>query len=403
MVKYRWMLAVGIVLLMAGVFHPAASAESAYFLSSSVEVSFGTSLDFTVQVASEPMLEKLYLFLQPESTDLVLLEVPVTQQSNELRFALAPDSLPLRTFGDVIYWFQAEFSDGTSRESGQYRFAYNDDRFNWRALQTDHFRLYWYEGDLTFATAAVNVAENSYNDLALDYGDVYEGQVIDLFLYGSRAALLDTLSGSAAGWEAAHADPELGQVLMWIAPGPDQRSEMNRQIPHELAHLFTYQVVGGQYQNQPVWLLEGLAAIAQLEQDPSYPQLLQDAADDLRLIPLNSLCSAFPAQGDAVYLAYAQSESFVRYLRTRHGNDALLALLREYASGTSCESGFQNVYGIPLDRMATMWQREVLGVSSSLVLLEKAAPWLLFLLLTVLLPIGLSLFHPARPAEAENA
>ena len=93
----------------------------------------------------------------------------------------------------------------------------------------------------------------------------------------------------------------------------------------------------------------------------------------------------------------------MRYQRTRHGNDALLALLRESASVTIGEAGFQNVYGMPLDRMVTVWQREVLGVSSSLVLLEKAAPWLLFLLLTVLLPIGLSLFHPARPAEAENA
>jgi hypothetical protein len=286
--------------------------------------------------------------------------------------------------------------------SEQYRFTYLDDRFQWRALQTDHFRLYWYDGDLAFATAAVNTAENSFAKLSAELTAPLNLAVIDVFVYGSRSALQDTLSSSVYGWVAGHADPELGQMLLSIAPGADQKMEMERQIPHELAHLLTYQLTGQNYRYQPVWLLEGIATNAEFSLDPSYRQTLTRAAEEQRLIPIRDLCDHFPAGGEEVYLAYAEAQSFVQFLKEKKGNDGLSSLLAEYASGTACDAGFENVYGISLQQMEYRWQQHTFGFNPFFLLLGQMSPYLLLLLMVALLPLLLSVLRSKIPGKSNR-
>lgn len=353
------------------------------FLDAYADVKFGEAVDFNLSLGDPQQIQTLYLFIQPESGNLAYYEVPVGA-TDLTQYQLDPRSVPLRAFSDVVFWYQADLVTGEQVNSEEYRFTYLDNRFEWQALQTDHIRLYWYEGDLTFATNAINIAEQSYQTLQSRYGDMFAGSVIDVFVYGSTAELQDTLTQSAFDWVAGHADPELGQVLLSIAPGAEQRIEMERQLPHELTHLFLYRFNGGQVESQPAWLMEGLASNLEKTPNPDYRQVLANAVSEQRLIPVSTLCKTFPTGGEEVYLAYAESASFVAYLEETHGNDKLRALLQEYAAGTGCEQGFLNVYEITLGQMEGRWHQSVLGINRVTALLQKSAPYVLLLAVLVI-------------------
>ena len=353
------------------------------FLDAYADVKFGEVVDFNLSLDDPQLIQTLYLFIQPESGNLAYYEVPIGA-TDLTQYQLDPRSVPLRAFSDVVFWYQADLVTGEQVNSEEYRFTYLDNRFEWQALQTDHIRLYWYEGDLTFATNAVNIAEQSYQTLQSRYGDLFAGSVIDVFVYSSTAALQDTLTQSAFDWVAGHADPELGQVLLSIAPGAEQRIEMERQLPHELTHLFLYRFSGGQVESQPAWLMEGLASNLEKTPNPDYQQVLSKAVSEQRLIPVSTLCKAFPTGDEGVYLAYAESASFVAYLEETHGNEKLRTLLQEYAEGIGCEQGFLNVYGITLGQMEGRWQQSALGINRAAALLQKSAPYLLLLAVLVI-------------------
>ena len=79
-------------------------------------------------------------------------------------------------------------------------------------------------------------------------------------------------------WVAGHANPDLGVVLVSIAPGENQSMEMERQIPHELAHVLLYRLTGPAYANLPNWLTEGIASQVEGYPNADYTQVLTASA-----------------------------------------------------------------------------------------------------------------------------
>ena len=56
-------------------------------------------------------------------------------------------------------------------------------------------------------------------------------------------------------------------------------------------------------------------------------------------MPIADICDAFPLDASRAYLAYAKSQSFVRFLRDTYGTASLQALVSAYADGLGCEQG----------------------------------------------------------------
>lgn len=114
---------------------------------------------------------------------------------------------------------------------------------------------------------------------------------------------------------------------------------METLIPHELAHVMLYRSVGEGYASLPVWLSEGIASLAELYPNPDYEQALTVASQDASLLPIAELCDTFPLDASRASLAYAESQSFVRFVRDIYGSSTLFLLISAYADGMSCEQG----------------------------------------------------------------
>ena len=165
---------------------------------------------------------------------------------------------------------------------------------------------------------------------------------MDIYAYASAKDMQEILQSIKKNWIGAHADPDLGVMVLSLPEGPEQRLEMERQIPHELMHILLYKMVGAGYVNLPAWLSEGLASVAELYPNPDYLVLLENAHNKGNLPSIISLCQSFPRDASGAFLAYAQSASFTRYLHQRFGSSGMERLVRQYADGLDCERGIRS-------------------------------------------------------------
>ena len=188
-------------------------------------------------------------------------------------------------------------------------------------------------------------------------------------------------------WVSGHASPELGVVMISIPPGPEQGIEFERQVPHELTHVLLYQSLGPNYNRLPIWLTEGLATTAEIYPNPDLEAALAAAVKTNSLLPLADLCAAFPPDTGRAFLAYAQSQSFVRFLLDNYGATGFSALISAYADGMDCEQGARRALEQPLSQLEARWRESALGENRSGVIAANLFPYLLVLGVVLFVPV----------------
>ncbi len=138
------------------------------------------------------------------------------------------------------------------------------------------------------------------------------------------------------------------------------------------------------------------------EPDPSLQRVLDEAVSDGVLLSLETLCasnfSSLPPH-DAT-LAYAQSESAVRYITNRYGMSQIRALVTAYADGLSCSGAVERVLGISLTTLETQWHGELARSVASTPRQEVSlAPWIVAWVVSVVLALLFISPQPHSPEE----
>jgi hypothetical protein len=227
---------------------------------------------------------------------------------------------------------------------------------------------------------------------------------LKIYVYSSSRDLQSALLLNNQPWIAGHATPDLGQVMISIPSGPEQKLELERQVSHEIMHILQYQQVGQDFRQQPVWLLEGMASIAELYPNPEYQYVLTTSANNHELLPFNTLCASFPRESSGAYLAYAQSESFVRFLYQTYGSSGLVTLMEQYQDGLGCEEGLSAAFGLGLGQMEYRWKQEMLGMNAAGLALRNLSPYLVLMgLLAAAALLALLPFAFKKPNQKASA
>ncbi len=126
-------------------------------------------------------------------------------------------------------------------------------------------------------------------------------------------------------------------------------------LAHEITHAVIFRILGPASGALPLWFNEGLAQY-ESGSEPDDATVAEAAANDT-LIPLRELAYSFPEKSSA--LAYAQSESAVRYLVATHGTSAPRILLHELARTGSLEAAMRRAANVSPDRFAADWAAKV--------------------------------------------
>lgn len=362
---------------------------------------FGESIEFSATISTEDQIAEVLLLMQVAGGSDVQVHPVMVGEDGYTSLEIDLTEYPLDAFSKYEYWFQVNSTNGETFTSSRKDFFYLDNRFQWNILDSKPIKIHWYSGELDFANEVLDIAwaafESTQNLLP-----VFLPETMDIYVYEDLSAMQEALPDNAKNWIAGHADPSQGVVLLSLPPGPDQKLEMERQIPHELMHIAMYYTDANVYTHLPAWLNEGFASLAELNPDPEHQVMLERAFDTDQLLPLSSLCTIFPIDSQEASLAYAESASFTAYLRDRFGDPGLNKLMAAYASRLDCERGVESALGTDLAELENNWIRTNFAGNALMITIQEYLPWmiLLFVILTGPIIIGIVIFLK-RPTRIE--
>ena len=219
-----------------------------------------------------------------------------------------------------------------------------------RKFESRHFTMR-FEGreDPALVWALLERLESAYRDVGRQLG-AFPGNRVPVMLYteGEFPA-----HASVPHWAQGLFDGQIRLAVSWAALG-DER--LDKTLRHEYTHALVHARTGG---NVPTWLSEGLAIASENRDTDDAREVMRNAG---RLIPLHELHGSFltlpPPQ---VALAYAESETAVRYLLARHGEAAVRTLLRRLGEARAFTTAIQDVTGGTYAEFQSAWMRSLTG------------------------------------------
>jgi len=362
-----------------------------------VEYSFGEEIAFQIEYESDKPIESITLSIHAPGlpTFVGAVSIPADGEGN---FVYAVSDRPLPAFSNISYDYQFILESDEIVESPEYEFTYLDNRFHWQELIEEPFKIYWYEGEITLAQEVLDAAlygQTKTLELLMQPPD---SQPIVIFIYSSAEELQTSLTAVGQTWLSGYADPARGSVVVALPPAVDQPLEIQRLIPHEIAHILLYRFLGAEFSYLPAWLNEGFASQMEIYSLPEYRLILERAYDSRDLIPFLHLCQAFPADPDLARLAYAQSDALVDYIQQEYGLPGLQSMIYAYDQGVSCERGIEMALGISLQTLDQEWQRNTFAQGT----LKLYIYLLVGLLLVLILALAGFIFYKTRTDPSDG-
>jgi hypothetical protein len=345
---------------------------------------FGQVMVFSLLATSEADIEEVTLFVRapelPATLTIPLAVAPGGQVAVEYHLDLTQVRLP--PFATVTFWWRLSDSAGRTLAMPEAQIEYADDQFEWRQMERESggglYRVYWAGDDHALGSVALDVVDEVTPRLRAILPINWSGP-LRIYVYPSANDLRAALRLTGYDWIGAHAQPELGVILVTVSNPRTAVVELRQSIPHELSHLLLYQATGAGYEAVPAWFDEGLATFFEPILSPTYESVLQEAVRNGQTIPFADLCQAFPALEERAILAYAQSASLIRLIQAEYGNHALNQLVRAYADGADCQSGVKRVLGLSLIELNGRWLRSQQPQTGLEQFLRQNALWLVIL------------------------
>ena len=322
---------------------------------------FGREIVFTQPVVVDRGVERVEILVETPGSlgpfvTPVELTAPSGSQTLSHRIELSDGHVTPNT--PFTARWRVTYADGTTDVGPEASVTYADTRFDWRTRGDDVVRVHWYEGGDAFGRRALEIGEAAIRETAELLG-VEETEPVDFYVYADQEPFYDALGPSSRENVGGRAITETRTMFALIAPGAINDSWVGIVIPHELVHLVFDTAVDNAYHYPAHWLNEGLATWLTEGYTSQDRALVEAAAADGSLIPLDGLEGQFPTSRERFFLAYAESASAVDFLVRRWGDEPLVDLVRSYADGVSDDEAFEAAIGLDTEGFDRAWRDEL--------------------------------------------
>lgn len=358
--RARW----SVVLVLASLalcLSPVASAPaSLQVMDTGVVAQFPGSLRFTVSAEGPNPVTDVRLLYQIDKMNFVTVTSeswatfqPDTTVDASWTWDMRRSSLP--PGARITYWWKVRDASGALVQTEPVTVSFDDDRYEWRSIASEHVTLHWYYGDDNFARELVRVCDEAVESLAADVGASVDRRII-VYIYRSAADLRQAMVYPQE-WTGGVAFTDYGIVAIGMGPGDMEWGV--RALRHELSHLVVHTLTFSPYGGLPTWLDEGLAMHNEGDPAATFVAVLRQAVRDDALISLRSLNGPFSSDTQKAYLSYAQSHSVVTYLLAMYGSGAMHELLMLLTEGETVDDALVRSYGKPLAGIEAEWKAAV--------------------------------------------
>ncbi len=164
--------------------------------------------------------------------------------------------------------------------------------------------------------------------------------------------------GQPPSWSVGTAYPGLNLIILRSPRAvKGGRTEIEEVLQHEYAHLTLGTVLKGH--DVPRWLDEGFAMLQSRQWNLSWIYILSKGVLTKSLLPLEELEDGFPLAQHQAQLAYAESFSFVSFIKNEWGPTALPCLIKGMAQGLDVDSALRLATGLGFREMERRWKKEL--------------------------------------------
>ncbi|MFN2145139.1 MAG: peptidase MA family metallohydrolase [Anaerolineales bacterium] len=389
-------------MLAATMAAPASAQQSSPIGNLRATHQFGSQIEFFADLAPGTDFTEAFLTFQSTSSSQSIVLTAEEQEPNLLTawYENATQN-PLPAFSRLTFWFTLKLASGSTIESEKVTYLFSDNRFEWQTFSLGNKSdVNWVEGDISLGQSVADVI-NQHKSSFSRYLDLPYPEELHIYIYPTTTAFRSALEISQIPWASGHANPDQSTILVAIPIGFDQQLDIQRQIPHEIAHIRLALYLDGSTDPLPTWFNEGIASLAENFTAPEHWQILQTAFQLDDLLQMEALCESFPYSNDDAALAYAQSESFVRYLHDRYGKAGLQALLEAYKQGHTCQNGVQVTLGISLERLEADWYKETFDSGIVPRSVGTILTWVVLLVILLAAPIIMILITSRRKGGSQ--
>ncbi len=337
----------------------------------SVTFVYGDRLTFALEATAPAPLTAAHLtiFIDHRDTPYTVTPYLIAGSTVTIIHSVPVQELALPPFAGLTYYWELQDESGQQYRTDPQQVRYEDTSvpWEWSTSQQGNIVIHSDGDDPALASAALEIARNAVAQINSLLGTTYgsaAGEVLHLYLYSELAPLASGLrlhGQRVQDWITAYTIPEQGVALIAALPGPQQIANLQRDIPHAVAHIMLASAMGSSYPNMPAWLNEGLALMTAPEPDVALESALAAAVREGHLLPLETLCVPHfrDLSPQEAALAYAQSESITRYIASRFGTSQVRMLLTAYANTLPCERAVEEALGLSLTELESQWHNDL--------------------------------------------
>ncbi len=165
-------------------------------------------------------------------------------------------------------------------------------------------------------------------------------------------------AGEPPSWSVGTAYPALNLIILRSPRGMKGGGmDIEQVLRHEYAHLALATALKGH--EAPPWLAEGFAMLQSKEWSLSRTYTLSRGVLTKGLISLERLSNGLPEDEYQAELAYAEYFSFVSYIKTDLGPEALPRLIRGLSYGLDTETALRQATGLGLRDLERRWKEDL--------------------------------------------
>jgi len=225
----------------------------------------------------------------------------------------------------------------------------------WRVVRTPHFLIYYTAGNEAAARDSGEFAE-AWRIIIADKLKYDFPGTTPIYLYPDRQSFATEMGVSPdnAMVGAAHT-----RTLSISVDASGLFTDIRHVIPHELVHVFVFHELKENAIDMPLWMHEGLAKYLTNDWNGADAELLNEAATNGEIMPLQRISSIFPRDPHGTSVAYTESYGVVRFMAEKYTPACIPDLLTELADGKPFPTAMQYSIGITPEEFEAQWQQYV--------------------------------------------
>ena len=244
--------------------------------------------------------------------------------------------------------------------SAQFYFGKNKvqyTHFNWQVMESEHFRVYFYDEEAEIARVAADLAEEAYQELAVKFKHEVDRKV-PLVIYSSPSYFSQTniIPGLLPESVAGFTEFLKGRV---VVPFHGSYYDFAHVIKHELVHVFTLSKLREVTDRSrraknfmpPLWFTEGLAEYWSKDWDAEADMVVRDMILSNRFFDLENI---YRVRG--TYYMYKLGESICHFIDSTYGPDKLIRLFENWPKGKRFETVLQVTLGDSMKELSRKWE-----------------------------------------------